>query len=87
MPGDFLSSIIDQYNKNFSIKRPYFGFSIKDSQTKNVQLCLYKGVFVNRVNSDSLADKAGIKLGEIIEKIYGNQIKNFMDFFKCMDYK
>ncbi len=48
---------------------------------------IYKGVFVIRVNSDSPADKADIKLGEIIEEINGNQIKNSLDFFQCMSYK
>ncbi len=46
-----------------------------------------KGVYVTKVNSDSPADVAGIKLGEVVEEINGNQVNNSSDFLKCIGYQ
>lgn len=56
----------------------YLGVFAKNlSEAMEVALDVEQGVLVERVSEDSPADKAGIKMGDIILEIDGNKIYNY----------
>lgn len=62
-----------QYNK---VKRPYIGISGRDLDEETAKANnLVVGVYVISVDEFSSAEKAGIKIGDVITKIDGKEIK------------
>jgi len=49
-----------------NLNKPYFGCTLKTSEEG--------GAFIIKINSDSPADRAGLRLGEIIKSIDGIKI-------------
>lgn len=62
-----------QYNK---VKRPYIGISGRDLDEETAKANnLVVGVYVISIDEFSSAEKAGIKIGDVITKIDGKEIK------------
>ena len=63
------------YNK---VKRPSIGISCKDiTESMAKQYNLVVGVYVASVDDFSAAEKAGLKVGDVITEIDGKKITNF----------
>ena len=60
------------------MKRGYAGLSLKTSEQG--------GAFIIKINSDSPADLAGLKLGEVIKEIDGMTIQHATDVSKIFSY-
>ena len=69
---DITSQLI-QYSK---VKRPYIGITGMelDSETAN-RYNLVEGIYVKDVETFSAAEKAGIKIGDVIVEADGKQVK------------
>lgn len=68
----------DQYVSGKEVRRPYIGVSIYDSVTSFFSQESY--VVVESVEKNSPADKAGIRAGDIIIKIDGEEVENSSHF-------
>jgi S1-C subfamily serine protease len=67
---------LKNFNTNGQITRPYLGVAYKMlSQDLAIQNNLVQGAYVQSVVSDSAADKAGIKNGDVITAIDGNKVQ------------
>ena len=67
-----------QYNK---VKRPYVGFGGTDVDEKTAKYYnLPVGIYVNEVLNFSPAEKAGLKVGDVIIKIDNKEAKTMNDF-------
>lgn len=75
IPANIVKPVLDQYLAEGRIIRPFLGISyvIVDEAT-SVFRGIPQGVFVERVVSDSPAQKAGVKKGDIITKIGGQKL-------------
>lgn len=83
IPISSTTSIIDQLIEYKSVKRPYIGIagSEVDSATAK-RYNLPEGVYVESVEENSPAEKAGILQADIITKIEGKEIKNVNELNK-----
>ena len=83
IPISSTTSIVNQLIENKTVKRPYIGISgsALDSATAK-RYNLPEGVYVESVEKDSPADKAGIKQTDIITKIEGNEVKSVNELNK-----
>ena len=67
-----------QYNK---VKRPYVGISaisIDENTAKRYNLSM--GVYVKAIENFSPAEKAGLKVGDVITKVDGTEVKTTSEF-------
>lgn len=62
--------------ENGSIIKPYLGCTLKTSDEG--------GAFIIKINSDSPAEKAGLRLGEVIKSINGVAIQHGKDVTKLL---
>lgn len=81
IPINSTTKIINQLTEHGEVIRPYIGItgsSVTDSVSEVVreQYELPEGIYVNSVEKDSPADKAGIKQGDIITAIEGKEVKS-----------
>lgn len=83
IPISSTTSVIDQLIEYKSVKRPYIGIagSEVDSATAK-RYNLPEGVYVENVEENSPAAKAGIIQSDIITKIEGNEVKNVNELNK-----
>lgn len=83
IPISSTTSVIDQLIEYKSVKRPYIGIagSEVDSATAK-RYNLPEGVYVESVEENSPAEKAGILQSDIITKIEGKEIKNVNELNK-----
>lgn len=83
IPIDDVKDIIEQLNKNGSVKRPYIGIggTAVDKETAE-KYGLVEGVYVREVYMFSAAEKAGIKVGDVITKLNGQSVKTVNDMNK-----
>ncbi len=83
IPISSTTSIIDQLIEYQTVKRPYIGISgsALDSATAQ-RYNLPEGVYVEGVEEDSPAAKAGIQKKDIITKIEGNEVKSVTELNK-----
>lgn len=66
-----------QYNK---VKRPYIGINGRDINEQTAKTYnLVEGVYILSVNEFSPAEKAGIKIGDVITEIDGKQLKTISE--------
>ena len=62
-----------QYNK---VKRPYIGITGRDINEQTAKAySLVEGVYITTISEFSPAEKAGLKLGDVITEIDGKQVK------------
>lgn len=82
IPINTVKPIIDQLISNGHVSRPYLGVGVFDKNTaakSGYLLNIDKGVYVAQVESDSPAAGAGIRRGDIIEKIDDKEINTVND--------
>lgn len=71
--------VIDQLIKNGYVIRPYLGaelYTVNQYVIFRYRLPVDKGVFVTEIASDSPADKAGIKPGDVITAVDGKDVSS-----------
>lgn len=83
IPISSTTSIVNQLIENKTVKRPYIGISGSaiDSNTAK-RYNLPEGVYVESVEKDSPAEKAGIMQKDIITKIEGKEVKSVNELNK-----
>lgn len=75
IPISSTTSIVNQLIEYQTVKRPYIGITGSEvDETTATKYNIPKGVYVESVEKDSPAEKAGIQKADIITKIQGNQI-------------
>lgn len=75
IPISSTTSIINQLIENKSVKRPYIGISGSSVSDTDVQRYnIPKGIYVEEVEKDSPAEKAGLQKSDIITKIEGKEV-------------
>ncbi|MBQ8165261.1 MAG: trypsin-like peptidase domain-containing protein [Clostridia bacterium] len=87
--ADTVKDIASQILQSGKVTRAYLGVTISNNytETEAKQYNMPAGAWVHSVNSDSAADKAGIKSGDIIVEIEGTYISNFYDLRnKLLEY-
>lgn len=79
---DYANGII----KGDKVDRPYIGVAIYDANESFFSTTIY--VVVDSVEKDSAAEKAGIRKGDVITKVEGEEIENSSHFkYKLYNYK
>ncbi|MBA8666947.1 Do family serine endopeptidase [Holosporaceae bacterium 'Namur'] len=79
MPSAIVEPIIDQLRNKGEISRGWLGVLIQpvdEYVAKSMGLQKIKGALVAEVVKDSPADKAGVKVGDIISRFDGKEVKN-----------
>lgn len=79
IPVNMALDITEQLLKYGKVKRGYLGVSAQDLTTdlsKAFGINTYKGAIITRVTKGSPADKAGIKIGDVVTKINNENIEN-----------
>jgi len=75
IPINVIKDAVQNYQQNGEIKRPFLGVSYSlMSQDVAVMNNLPQGAYVQDVQQDSPADKAGLQAGDVILKIDGKQL-------------
>jgi len=75
IPINVIKDAVQNFQQNGEIKRPFLGVSYTElSKSLAVLNNLPQGAYVQDVQQDSPADKAGIQQGDVITKIDGTQI-------------
>jgi len=75
IPINIIKDAVQNYQQNGEIKRPFLGVSYSlMSQDVAVMNNLPQGAYVQDVQQDSPADKAGLQSGDVILKIDGKQL-------------
>ena len=83
IPISSATGIIDQLIEHKEVKRPYIGISgssVDPNITKRYNIP--EGIYVEEVQKDSAAEKAGLKQGDIITKIQGESVKSINELNK-----
>ena len=83
IPISSATTIINQLINNGSVVRPFIGISGSDV-TENIskRYNVPQGVYVEEIIKDSSAEKSGLKVGDIITAINGNNIKTISELNK-----
>ena len=80
IPINSTTDIIDQLKTNQKIKRPYIGISGRDLDEETAKRYnLVKGVYVVSVDEYSAAEKAGLKIGDVIIGIDDKEISTMSE--------
>nr|WP_136251825.1 DegQ family serine endoprotease [Ningiella ruwaisensis] len=80
IPSNMMKSLVDQIVEFGEVRRGLLGIYGNDVDAGLAEAMnspANKGAFVNEVNEDSAADKAGIQSGDIITAINGNSLNSF----------
>jgi serine protease Do len=88
IPVNTAKSVLAQLKQHKRIKRGYIGVSIAEiSESYAVQLGLDTkyGAFVGSIVNNSPADKAGMRVGDVIVKINDKQVDNFKDLLNMIE--
>lgn len=79
IPINMAKVVMEDLIKHGKVDRPWMGVGIQDlnsSLRKQLQTSQEKGAVVSQIMKNSPAEKAGIKVGDIITKIDGVEIEN-----------
>ncbi|MPY25127.1 Do family serine endopeptidase DegQ [Shewanella sp. YLB-07] len=82
IPSNMVNNLVDQIIEHGEVRRGVLGVSGRDltnELAKGFGLNTQHGGFVDQVMTDSAADKAGIKAGDIIVSVNGRNIKSFQE--------
>ncbi|QYK01008.1 Do family serine endopeptidase DegQ [Shewanella psychrotolerans] len=82
IPANMVNNLVDQIIEHGEVRRGVLGVSGRDLDKELAEgfgLDTQHGGFVNEVMSDSAADKAGIKAGDIIVSVNDRPIKSFQE--------
>lgn len=80
IPINSTTDIIDQLKTNQKVKRPYIGISGRDLDEETAKRYnLVKGVYVVSVDEYSAAEKAGLKIGDVIIGIDDKEISTMSE--------
>lgn len=83
IPINSTTDIVDQLIKYQTVKRPYIGISgIAVDENTSEKYNLPSGVYVYTVGSNSPAEKAGLKKGDVITKIEDQEVKTVNELNK-----
>lgn len=83
IPISSATNIIDQLIEHKEVKRPYIGISgsaVDPNITKRYNIP--EGIYVEEVQKDSAAEKAGLQQGDIITKIEGKEVSSINELNK-----
>src|SRR4029453_5572655 len=78
VPANLARSIMDGILKNGRVGRGYLGVGIQppdETLSDRFKLKSTDGALVNMVESNSPADKAGIKVGDVITEVAGKKVE------------
>lgn len=77
IPVDILDYVVNQIIKYGGIERGFIGISVEDlTQEQKEKLNIDSGVMIIKVQRNSPAMKAGLKVGDVLTKLNGELIKN-----------
>ena len=79
IPADIAAPIVDQLKAGEEIERGFLGVSIQpvnDDLADSLGLPRNRGEFVQTVQDDGAADRAGIQPGDVVTKINGQDVTN-----------
>ncbi len=79
VPSNLVSKVVDDILKYGSVQRGVLGVSIQSMNSDiadQKKLDLTQGVYVDSVVDNSAADKAGIKVGDVITAVNGKKVDN-----------
>lgn len=79
IPSNIVQKVVKDLKEFGTVQRAFIGVSIKnidDKVAKDLGLKDYAGVYVNEVNKNGSADKAGIKSRDVIKKVGNNTIND-----------
>lgn len=83
IPISSTTSVVNQLIENKTVKRPYIGISGSSLDSTTAQRYnLPEGVYVENVEKDSPAEKAGLQKTDIITKIEGKEVKSVNELNK-----
>lgn len=83
IPISSATTIINQLINNGSVIRPFIGISGSDvTESISSRYNVPQGVYVEEIIKDSSAEKSGLKVGDIITAINGNNIKTISELNK-----
>lgn len=80
--NDVFSMVKDIMTNGYVSNRPYLGITpqtLTEGTAAQFHYDVTAGVFINYVEPDSAADKAGLKMGDVITKVDGTEIKTVED--------
>lgn len=81
IPYNIAKPIIEELIKNGKIARPFVGISTVDVNEITSRIYgIPQGVYVSKIVKDSPAEKYGIKIGDVIIKVDGKDIKSMNEF-------
>ena len=76
IPINSTLSVIDDLKTYSKVRRPYIGITGRDLDQKTASAHnLVEGIYVYSIDSFSAAEKAGLKIGDVITSIDGKQVK------------
>ncbi len=87
IPINTARSILEQLKTHKKIKRGFIGVSIAqitDEYALELGLKSSEGAFVGQVVKGSPAERGGVRVGDVIMKIDGKEIKGYQDLFKII---
>ncbi|MFT5790336.1 MAG: serine protease DegQ [Shewanella sp.] len=82
IPSNMVNNLVDQIIEHGEVRRGVLGVLGQDLTSelaKGFGIETQHGGFINEVMPDSAADKAGIKVGDIIVSVNGRKIKSFQE--------
>lgn len=81
IPINDVANLVDQLiNQGYISGRPSFGFVLSTVDSTIAQYYnMVEGAYIYSIEKDSAAEKAGLKVGDIITELNGKEIKTFND--------
>ena len=79
IPGNYAMNIANQIISGKTVEHAYIGLSLQTVNSriaKRNNLSVNQGAYVSSVTSDGPADKAGIKVGDVITAVNGEEISS-----------
>lgn len=88
IPSNIVAKIVKDLIEFSEVQRAFTGMQVRDIDgTLSEKLKLNEGVYVNVLQDDSPAEKAGINEGDVIIKVKGKQVKSKAEFDEQIAYR